>query len=528
MVVSENNPVKELSEETRTMKKLLLIGWDAYPHLASGGIYRWQKSLIEGLPNWQFIVFNQLSNPNANANYTVPKNVKIIGFPIFGTNRYEEFYDDKTSLISKMNKTTQGVIKNTFLPLYDSFLEEFFSENCNPQHLEDIIYKIHSFFAIYDYKKCFENTKTWEIFMERISRDLIYKEMKLNEALAAFQGIERALQILSVNLPKVNLVQCSSAWLPSVLGIIAKRKWGCPLVVSEHGVAFREVYLNYNVDFHDKSSRILMKTMATNVVRMVHSAADVLVAASRANTYWQKTLGVPLTKMKLIYNGIDTDRFRPMEVPRLDERPTVVSVARIAPFKDVVCLIQAIRYVKDYEPNIRCLIYGESIILDYATKCANILKELQLEESIKFMGGTSEPEKVYNAADVVAISSITEGLPLTACEAMACGKAVVASDVGGTREAVQGCGMLVKSRNAYGMAQAIVTLLKDEKLRKEFGAIAMKKARSEFSVKKMINEYSTLYENLISGQKQEAIQPSALLQFYNGEEEKSAIVQSHV
>jgi glycosyltransferase involved in cell wall biosynthesis len=161
-------------------------------------------------------------------------------------------------------------------------------------------------------------------------------------------------------------------------------------------------------------------------------------------------------------------------------------------------------------PNVRCLIYGDSITLHYATRCANAVKEWQLEGNVKFMGVTSEPEKVYNAADVVAISSITEGLPLTACEAMACGKPVVAADVGGVREAVQGCGILAKSRNPYEMAQGIITLLKDERLRNELGAAALRKARSEFSVKKMISEYSTLYENLMSRKERQVIQPAVL------------------
>lgn len=506
----KNKAVKKSSKETSDKKRMLLIGWDAYPHVASGGVYRWQRSLIEGLHNWEFVIFNQLSNPNASANYTLPKNVKVIGIPIFSTTRYEEFYDDKTPLISKINKTTQGIIQNKFLPLYESLLRELFSEACNLQNLEDAIFKINSFFSTYDYKKCLEDPKTWDVFMRRISSDPIYKEMNLNDAMTAFQGIQRVLQILSVNIPKVDLVQSSLAWFPGILGMIAKKKWGCPLVVSEHGVAFREVSLQYNIDYYDRYSRVLVKTYAANVVRLVHAAADVVVAASRANTFWQQMLGVAPTKMKLIYNGIDVERFRPMEIQRPDDRPTLVSVARIEPFKDVVCLVEAIKYVKDYEPKIKCLIYGESKTIDYARRCENILKELQLEDTVKFMGPTSEPEKVYNAADLVLISSITEGLPLTACEAMACGKVVVASDVGGTKEAVQGCGLLVKSRNPHAMAQAIVTLLKDEKLRNEFSAAALRKSRLEFSVKKMVNEYSTLYENLISGQRQGLIQQSAL------------------
>jgi len=94
------------------LKRLLLIGWDAYPHFTSGGVYVWQKSLIEGLPDWKFIVFNQLSNPNANAGYKLHKNVEVIGVPIFGTMRYEEFYDKGAPLIPKIIATTDSVIRS--------------------------------------------------------------------------------------------------------------------------------------------------------------------------------------------------------------------------------------------------------------------------------------------------------------------------------------------------------------------------------------------------------------------------------
>ncbi|MDE1815067.1 MAG: GT4 family glycosyltransferase PelF [Thaumarchaeota archaeon] len=506
MLISKKNTREKDALETRhPMKKLLLIGWDAYPHITAGGIHRWQKSLIEGLPNWQFVVFNQLSNPNANGGFKLPENVQVIGIPIFSTNRYEEYYDDKTSFISRIVKTTEKTI-DKFLPLYDTLLAEFFSEICNLEKLEEVVYNVHSFFEVYDYKKCLDNPRSWEVFMRRIRQDPIYKEMNLNDALRAFQFIQRSLQILSVKIPRVDLVQCSLAYFPALLGMIAKMKWGCPVVVSEHGVAFREATLNYNLDYYDKYSRILVKTVAANVVRVLHHMADVVVAASRANTFWQQMLGVPTTKMKLIYNGIDTKKFRPIDVKREDNRPTLVSVGRLEPFKDIVCLLQAIKFVKEYEPNIKCLVYGESITLDYANRCVKMWKQLQLEDTVKFMGVTNEPEKVFNSADIVVISSVTEGLPLTACETMACGKPLVAADVGGTREAVQGCGLLVKSRNPHAMSEAIITLLKDEKLRKDYGEAGMKKSRAEFSVEKMVDEYAALYESLVSKQNQESIQ----------------------
>jgi glycosyltransferase involved in cell wall biosynthesis len=491
------------------LKRLLLIGWDAYPHFTSGGVYVWQKSLIEGLPDWKFIVFNQLSNPNANAGYKLHKNVEVIGVPIFGTMRYEEFYDNGAPLIPKIIATTDSVIRSEFLPLYTSFLKEVSSENCDLQSLEASMYKIHTFFVSHDYKKCLEHPLTWEIFLDRVRDDQLYRQMQLNEAVVAFRVLQRFLQILSLQLPRVDLVQCSIAWLPSLLALIVKRDCGCPVVVTEHGVAFREVFLHYNA-YLKKSSRIFWKTIATNVIKLLYSGADVLVPVSLANAYWQKRLGTPPTKMKLIYNGIDVERFRPMETQRLSDRPTVVSVGRIEPFKDIVCLVQAIKHVKDEIPNVLCLIYGDSITLEYAKMCSNAVKVRQLEDTVKFMGRTSEPERLYNAADVVAVSSVTEGLPLTLMEAMACGKAVVAADVGGVAEALEGCGILVRSRHPYELAQGIVKLLRDQRLRNELGAAGLRKVRSEYSHKKMVSEYATLYETLMTRHKLAEIQPSAV------------------
>jgi len=58
--------------------------------------------------------------------------------------------------------------------------------------------------------------------------------------------------------------------------------------------------------------------------------------------------------------------------------------------------------VKDEVPNVLCLIYGDSITLEYAKMCSNAVKVRQLEDTVKFMGGRASQKKLYNAADVVA------------------------------------------------------------------------------------------------------------------------------
>ena len=84
------------------MKKVLIINWDCYPNFATGGVYTWTKTLIDSMQDYEFAVINQLSNPNSNGVYTVPKNVTtVIEVPIFGATRYEEFCKREQSLTSK-------------------------------------------------------------------------------------------------------------------------------------------------------------------------------------------------------------------------------------------------------------------------------------------------------------------------------------------------------------------------------------------------------------------------------------------
>ncbi|MDG6998334.1 MAG: glycosyltransferase, partial [Nitrososphaerota archaeon] len=141
----------------------------------------------------------------------------------------------------------------------------------------------------------------------------------------------------------------------------------------------------------------------------------------------------------------------------------------------------------------------------------NAVKSLKLENNIIFRGNTPEPEKAYNQADVVVFSSITEGFPFSVIEAMSCGKAIVASDVGGVREALDGCGVLVKSRRPSELAHAIVGLLENKKLTHGFGMAAMKRANDYFTLEQCVLKYRLLYEELVSTRRSERAQVKEVL-----------------
>jgi polysaccharide biosynthesis protein PelF len=483
------------------MTRALLINWDNYPNIPNGGVYTWVKNLVDSMPDWEFVVLNQLSNSNANSNYKIPPQVRqVIEIPIFGTTRLEEYCEASRPLLPKILRTNGKVIKRQFLPLFKDLLANLIADRCDLARTRNSLFELRTFLLAHDSKKCFEYFGTWEIFRDALSSDPIYREMELREAITAFQVFQRGLQILAVPLPEVDLIHCSLAWLPSLVAVCEKMEKKTPLLLTEHGVAFRELLLYYNAYLRNEPAKILWKVLSRNVVQTLYSVADLILPVCRANEEWEKKLGADPSKIKVIYNGVDTQRFKPMEISNQRDRPTVVSVARVDIFKDIVGLMQSIKYAREAIPNIQCLLYGGSIDLDYSLRCEKVLKSLQLQANFTFMGKTSQPELAYNSGDIVAFTAITEGFPFAVIEAMACGKAIVASDVGGVREALDGCGLLVRSRRPKEVGGAIVRLLQNEDLRDSLGRAALKRVQEQFTLDSTIKQYKQLYQNLSSPQ----------------------------
>ena len=508
------------------MKTILMINWDNYPNIASGGVYEWAKSLIDGLTDYQFIVVNCLSNPNVSGSYYIPDNVvKVIELPLFGCQRYEEFYKHEDSmLVSKIIKTNKSFIENEFLSTYKEFLSELISDNCDSSRLESTIFKLHQMLVEHDSKKCLEDPLTFKTFIDLLQQDFLYKHVPLKDAEVFFQFLQRIIQILSIKLPHVDLIHSSNAWFPSMIGICAKNESNCPMIVTEHGIAFKDLLLNQWRYMNNGASSILWKILLGNISKTVCKSADILAPVCYANSIFEQSLGLDKSRIKVIHNGVDTTRFRPMDESTLSQknenndnpidqyqksplnmasipkqkRPTVVYVGRIELLKDVGNLIEGIKFVKQRIPDVLCLIYGTSTDLEYAKHCYNLVKELQLEDNIRFMGKTNEPEIAYNSADVVVLSSIREGFPYSVLEGMACGKPIVSTDCGGIREAMENYGLLVKPRHPSELGWAITKLLKDNNLRIQMGNGAKESTLMDFSMDHFVNDFRNLYVELVS------------------------------
>jgi glycosyltransferase involved in cell wall biosynthesis len=106
--------------------------------------------------------------------------------------------------------------------------------------------------------------------------------------------------------------------------------------------------------------------------------------------------------------------------------------------------------------------------------------------------------EILKKSDIFVLISDWEGFPYTILEAMSCGLAIIASDVGGTREAINNeCGILVKRKNQQEIKHALETLLKNPSLIKEMGINARERLEKEFSLDKMLRETEQVYKKVV-------------------------------
>jgi glycosyltransferase involved in cell wall biosynthesis len=124
---------------------------------------------------------------------------------------------------------------------------------------------------------------------------------------------------------------------------------------------------------------------------------------------------------------------------------------------------------------------------------------LGLQERVHLLGQRSDVPETLNAADVFVLGSDYEGNPLAVLEAMAAGKPVVSTAVGGVPELVEGgCGLLVPPRDARALSKAMRYMLESPEARKSMGEASARRAVERFDLQVMTEAYEALYKELIA------------------------------
>lgn len=347
--------------------------------------------------------------------------------------------------------------------------------------------------------------------------------------------LERALRPLSPDwydddgLGGVDLCHATTGGSAALPGLVAKRFFGVPLLVTEYGVQLRAHYLAAGPggDATLRAPvRALLAAFQGRLAAEVYRRAAVITPGNTHARRWQERCGADRAKLRTVYPGMETERFA-----ALGERHesggagaggdggdpnALVWVGRIEPAKDLISLLHAFADIRKEEPDARLRIIGAAAqgaeATAYLAHCRALAAQLFPDEatdahavgdncvSFEEVGGPGAPELVdaYAAGGVVVLSSIVEGFPVSLVEAMFCGRATVSTDVGAVVEVIGGTGLVVPPRNPRALADACLALLRDPERRERLGAAARARALELFTVEQNLAAFRAIYLELIS------------------------------
>lgn len=279
------------------------------------------------------------------------------------------------------------------------------------------------------------------------------------------------------------------------VGRLAARIAGIPIIVhTAHGFAF-----------HEFSSTVALQFYAT-LERMAARWCDQIITVSNFHREWALELKIaPLEKIVAIQNGISTERLkvtRPRDQVRAElgvssEEVLIATLGRLAPQKGLEYLIRAVPYILDQMGNrVRVIIVGEGPL---RTELEALVLSIGVNSHVRLIGFRADIADILNAADVIALPSLWEGLSIALLEAMAMAKPIVTTTIGSNREVIEDgkTGLLVPPRDPGALAKAIVSLLADPALAARLGAAAQETFQARFTEERMLNQTWEVYSELI-------------------------------
>lgn len=398
---------------------------------------------------------------------------------------------------------SDAVVEEQFCPFFASFLGEVFRGSQDLRFLDAAVRGMWNYFQKYDYKKTLQSEATWNAFKQVVERESQASELplaKLEDYTTAMRWLYRFLLPISVPATEVDLVHLTVSGISIFPALDLKYRHGTPIVLTEHGVYIRERLLAISEAPFTFFLKNFLIRFSEAVTRLTYHHADHITTVSQFNIPWEVRYGASREKIEVVYNGVDTELFRPSDRHHVPSRvPTVVAAARIFALKDIKTMIRTCYKVKDSIPEVRFLVYGnKDAVPSYTKECESLIEELGLQSNFILCGHHTNPEEIYSEGDISLLTSVSEGFPYTVLESMACGIPVVATAVGGVPEALdETTGRLCPPRNPEALAAAVCELLQDTALRHKLGATARARVKEKFDISLFSDAFREIYSSMV-------------------------------
>ena len=466
--------------------KICMVAEGCYPYVV-GGVSSWIHSIIKAFPEHEFVVLAILANRSFRGKfaYELPENL---------TQVYEVYLEDFDWSSKKTDRKRRRQLSQEE---YEAVLSLLINQNVKWDVLFDLFqdgqFSLNEFLMGPEFlravRECYQ---------------INYPEAVFSDFLWTMRSIYLPLFLaLKTEIPKADLYHCVATGYAGVLGAMAKERYHCGLLISEHGIYTREreeelirakwvagIYKNVWIDQFKKMSKL------------AYAKADCVTSLYEHARKLQIELGCDESITMVTPNGIDEKRFAGTPGERVAEEDMIHigAVLRVTPIKDVKTLIRAFAFAKEKVSNLKLWIMGPADEDEkYATECYELVEAMGVQDVV-FTGRVNVTEYLWQM-DVTILTSISEGQPLTILESYAAHKPVIATDVGNCRGLIYGeddgigpSGILTHVMNVEEITAAMVELAVNDKERLEYGENGYQRMMGRYKLTDMQGTYRNIYQ----------------------------------
>lgn len=463
--------------------KIALLSEGAYPFV-TGGVSTWCDQLIRGLSEHEFEVVAVAGTSRERAALALPPNVRELNIVAL--------WDPPVGNQPRVRAAEEA----EFLELYRRFLKSALDSDAPQADFTASLRRMFDFAQQHNLTAVMQTDAAIDLLAE--AWDDIHGKDSLNmlDAVQATELIEHFLRPLSAPVVEADVCHTVSNGLPALLALAAKWTYGTPMVMSEHGVYLRERYLAFrNIQYRWPVKTILL-AMFRRLCATGYATADAIAPVNIYNQRWETRHGADPDTIATAFNGILATDYPPAGAE--PQTLTIGWVGRVDPLKDLETLIRAFALVHERVPEAMLRLFGPTPVGNewYEERLRELIDTLELTEVATFEGPIRPVTRAYGESTVVALSSISEGLPYTVMEAMMCGRATVSTEVGGIPELVGNAGKLVPPRDPAAFADACVDLLTDDESRHRMADQARDRALDLFQLGQMLETFRGVYRRL--------------------------------
>lgn len=327
---------------------------------------------------------------------------------------------------------------------------------------------------------------------------IVYLEKKSGRDLSF---VQRLMQL--VRTERFHIVQCYNV-SARLLGILSAKIWRVPYTIAT-----------------ERTARLLYSSWGSRIYLFFEKyalrSADLVIANSEAGRSFVISRGVASDQTRVIYNGIDPTRFKPVRTAKavhqelgVPENAFVIGmVARLEALKDPFTFLKAAKRIYDRFPHTWFVLVGDGPLLELLR---HQIVELGIHHRFVLTGRRSDIADLMNMMHVVVLTSMqVEGCSNALLEAMALGKAVIATRVGGNLELITHDlnGLLISPQRSQELADAILRLSHDSSLRARLGQHAQSTMKTRFSQSAMVTAYETMYRELLMDSHDKSLQTAS-------------------